>query len=104
VTGGDVLDINWTASDKNLGADSVHLYYAVQRNGPWLPIAKGLKNAGQFSWNFPRDAGSQFYIRLEVVDEAGNMTRSDLTSPVQLDLFEPQAQVVGVSAAPGKGQ
>src|SRR5207302_363786 len=38
--GGDdgTLHITWTAKDKNLDAESIALYYAVNRQGPWLPI------------------------------------------------------------------
>jgi hypothetical protein len=76
--------------------------YATQRNGPWQPIARGLKNTGQLTWNFPRDIGPQFFLRMEVMDAAGNITRTDLPQPVQLDLSEPQAQVVGVTGVGGK--
>src|SRR5262249_22782076 len=53
VTRGGVLDIRWTATDKNLGPESVHLYYATRREGPWLPIARGLRNDGVYHWTFP---------------------------------------------------
>src|SRR5262249_25229645 len=76
VTGGDVIDINWTATDKNLGQEPVNLMFATQRNGQWYPIARNLPNTGKFSWHFPRDIGAQFFVRLEVIDEAGNITRS----------------------------
>lgn len=109
ITGGGNIDIHWTATDKNLGPDAVNLLYAMQKNGPWHPIARQIKNSGEHSWQFPRDAGSQFFIRLEVTDEAGNVTRCELPTPIILDLSEPQGQVIGVTSVssgivPVKGQ
>jgi hypothetical protein len=91
------IDIRWTASDKNLGTEPVNLYYAPGREGPWLPIATNLKNDGLYRWTFPRNGVSQFLVRLEVADQAGNTTRCDTQSPVVLDTTEPQVQVIGVN-------
>ena len=41
------------ASDKNLLDEPIDLYYATETSGPWLPIAKGLKNSGQYRWEVP---------------------------------------------------
>src|SRR5207248_87180 len=38
--------IIWTAADKNLKPQPIDLYYARRREGPWMPIAKGLPNTG----------------------------------------------------------
>lgn len=96
-TGGGHIEIRWTASDKNLGPEPVALFYAVQQGGPWQPIARNIKNEGHYSWNFPRNIGSQFYLRLEVADLAGNVTHAETPSPITLDLTEPRALVVGVT-------
>src|SRR5262249_60415795 len=66
--------ITWAASDKNLASEPVDLYYAVQPQGPWLPVARNLKNDGSYVWRAPRDAGPQFFVRLDVTDKAGNTT------------------------------
>lgn len=97
VTSGDIIDIRWTATDKNMGSEPVNLYYATKANGPWQPIARGLANTGSFGWHFPREIGGQFFVKLEVCDEAGNKAVCETPTPVMLDLYEPQAQVVGVS-------
>ena len=34
-----VMELRWTASDKNLGAEPVSLYYRVRPDGPWQAIA-----------------------------------------------------------------
>jgi hypothetical protein len=97
VTTGGTIDIRWTASDKNLGNEPVALYYATRKEGPWVPMARNLKNDGLYHWAFPRDVGSQFFVRIEVSDAVGNVTRVESPNAVILDLTEPKASVVGVS-------
>jgi hypothetical protein len=98
VTGedGTVFVINWTASDKNLKPDPINLYYATRRDGQWLEIAHGLRNDGSYRWAVPHGAGQEFYIRLEVADRAGNVTRCDSTQPIILDFSRPKGRVTGV--------
>jgi len=91
------VDIRWTASDKNLGTEPINLFYAPSREGPWLPVATSLKNDGLYHWAFPRTGMSQFVLRLECTDLAGNMTRCETQAPVVLDTTEPQVQVLGVN-------
>jgi hypothetical protein len=97
VCNGNTIDVRWFASDKNLAAEPISLFYATRREGPWLPVAKGLKNDGMYHWQFPRDAGGQFYFRVEAADKAGNVARAESVTAVVLDMTEPTASVVGVS-------
>ncbi|HEY1861924.1 MAG TPA: hypothetical protein VGG61_16300, partial [Gemmataceae bacterium] len=92
------LHITWQASDKNLGGDCVSLFYARQRDGEWVGIAKGLHNDGSYRWAVPRDVGSEFFVRMEVIDKAGNTTRCELPEKVVLDMSRPKAKVLGVAA------
>jgi hypothetical protein len=103
VTRDGTLEIRWTATDKNLGPEPVSIYYATRREGPWQAIARGVRNDGVYRWAFPRDVGAQFFVRLEVMDQAGNVTRCDSNAPIVLDLSEPRALVVGVSGAAPRG-
>ncbi|MGH2548174.1 MAG: hypothetical protein ACRDHN_02230, partial [Thermomicrobiales bacterium] len=52
---------------------------------------------GLYNWNFPRDAGGQFFFKIEVADRAGNVSHDVSRQPVVIDVSEPQATVVGVS-------
>jgi hypothetical protein len=99
-TGADMgtILISWTASDKNLKPEPIDLYYATSAEGPWQPIAKGLKNDGNYRWSGPRDAGGEFFVRMEVLDLAGNSTLCAAPQPVALDRSRPKAHVVGVVA------
>jgi hypothetical protein len=91
------FDIRWSASDPNLGPEPVSLYFRTRADGPWQPIARGVKNDGNYRWVFPHDAGSQFFFRVEVVDLAGNVARAKSPTAIVLDMTEPRASVVGVT-------
>jgi hypothetical protein len=91
------VGISWAASDKNLSPEPIDLYYALVPQGPWTQIARGVRNDGNYRWLAPHDAGPQFFVRLEVTDQAGNLTRCDATQPVVLDQSRPKATVLGVS-------
>jgi hypothetical protein len=101
---GGNLEVRWTVNDKNLSAEPINLYYATRREGPWQPIARGLKNDGLYRWTFPRDVGSQFFVRLEAVDLAGNVARSEAPNAIVLDMTEPRTTVVGVTGILGAGK
>jgi hypothetical protein len=79
------IDIEWTAADKNLGAEPVELYYSVNAAGPWTPIAKGLHNEGKYRWFLPQGMGKQAYVRLVAVDQASNSCRCEIAEPIALD-------------------
>ena len=108
--GGMAVQIGWTSHDNNLGPAPAELSYSVSRQGPWLPVASGLKGEGQFRWVPPADAGQHVYIRLTVRDLAGNTTITETTQPITLDdLSRPQAHIAGVTTdavppAPKAGQ
>lgn len=97
-TNAGIIDVHWMASDKNFGQEPISLSYATRREGPWLPIAHGLKNDGVYRWQFPRDMGAQFFVRIEAVDMAGNTARSESPTAIVLDMTEPRASVLGVNA------
>ncbi|MFH1266349.1 MAG: hypothetical protein ABIK89_11540, partial [Planctomycetota bacterium] len=47
--------------------------YSESPGGPWLPIARGLENTGRHAWSVDRPLPERFHLRLEIVDEAGNV-------------------------------
>jgi hypothetical protein len=99
---GPAVEIGWTSQDRNLGTAPVELAYAVTRQGPWVPIAKGLKGDGQYRWVPPADIGQQAFLRLTVRDLAGNTTTTETTQPVALDdLSRPRAYIAGISTEGG---
>jgi hypothetical protein len=88
--------ITWTASDKNLKSEPIDLYYATHHDGPFLPIAKGLKNDGNYRWHYPSDLSGDIFVRMEVTDKAGNVTRCDGVQPPG-EAARPKIKVIGVA-------
>jgi hypothetical protein len=93
------LLITWAASDKNLSGEPVDLYYAPNREGPWTAIGRGLRNDGAYRWQAPHDGIGKYFIRMDVTDRAGNLTRCETPEAVVLDLTHPKAKVLGVSVS-----
>ncbi len=93
------VEIRWNATDKNLGSEPVTLSYRTRPEGPWQVIARNVKNDGVHRWAFPRDAGGQFFFKIEVSDRAGNLAQDVSRQPCSIDMSEPLATVVGVSGS-----
>jgi hypothetical protein len=94
------LEIRWLVLDKNLGNCPVNLSYAHDRGGPWKPLCKKLKGEGAYQAAVPADAGDQIAIRIEAMDLAGNVARSESQEPLIVDRMEPEINVVGVTVTP----
>jgi hypothetical protein len=101
VPGANALDIRWTATDANLGAEPVSIYYRTRADAGWQPMVRNLKNDGVYRWAFPRDVGGQIFYKLEVVDMAGNMTKVETPTPILLDQTEPEATLLDIVGVGG---
>jgi hypothetical protein len=92
--------ITWTASDKNLKPEPIDLDFATKPDGPWMPIAHGLKNDGSYHWVPMRPWSGEFFIRLQATDLAGNMTSCQSAAG---DKPRHKARVLGMTPG-GSGQ
>lgn len=90
------LDVRWTVTDDHLGAAPITLLISEKRNGPWTPIASGLQNTGQHHWRVDSRVPDRFYLRLEVRDEAGNLTTRELDTPIRSAGLTPKGHVRGI--------
>jgi hypothetical protein len=97
-TDAGIFIITWTASDKNLKAEPIDLEYASRPEGPWMPIAKGQKNDGNYRWQAPRDISGEIYVRMHVSDEAGNTTTCLAPQALILDQSHPKGRILGLGA------
>jgi len=88
------LTIQWLAHDKNLPADSIGIYHSARPDGPWLPVATGLRNEGNYRWLLPAGIGAEIYLRIEAIDRAGNVGLAELRDPVPLP--QPKVKVLGI--------
>lgn len=67
--------IRWEAADRYLADKPISLFYSPTGvSGTWMAIATGLENTGQYTWNVPPQLSDRVYIRLEIRDQAGNLT------------------------------
>lgn len=82
----DHLMVSWETSDENLQENAAVLYYSANRDGPWQTVATNLTNSGQFAWRLARHVPSEFYLRLETVDLAGNKASDQTAVPVKIVL------------------
>lgn len=95
--GKSVVHIHWAATDKNLDDGSVELWHSTTPQGPWQPIAKGLKAEGQHRWTPGADVTRSF-IRLNVRDSAGNTTTVTTQDAVTFEEpSRPRAVIRGIS-------
>jgi len=86
------LTTSWNARDKNFGPAPIRLSYSESREGPWSPIADKLPNTGKHTWRMPEGLPYQFYLRVEAVDQAGNVGEAITLERVKVDLSLPKAQ------------
>lgn len=99
------LIISWSAADKNLSAEPIDLYYSSARQGPWRPIARNLKNDGQYRWCPPADLNAEALLRLVARDAAGNTAQVETAQPVTLDdQSRPSGRVTNVGIVAPKGK
>jgi hypothetical protein len=101
-TDAGTIIVTWSASDKNLKAEPIDLEYANRAEGPWMPIAKGIKNDGSYRWNAPRDMGGEIYVRLSATDAAGNTATCVSQQPLVLDRSCPKGRILGLTTDPEK--
>jgi hypothetical protein len=93
------IDLRWSASDANLGPEPVNIFYRVRPGQEWQVVARNVKNDGVYRWAFPPEIGGQVFVKLEVADLAGNVTKVETPTPIMLDQTEPEATLVDVVGA-----
>ena len=85
----DHLIIRWSATDENLDARPVGLFYANNPEGPWSTVATDIDNNGQYAWRLLQQVPERLFLRLEVRDKAGNVAIRQSPAPVALNLPQP---------------
>src|SRR5262249_51906216 len=93
------LSISWAARDKNLHSRPMKLSYAEQRDGPWTLIEDKLANTGRHIWNMPPGVPYQFHLKVEALDQAGNIGEAVTESLIKVDLAQPKVKILTVGPA-----
>jgi hypothetical protein len=97
------MTVHWKATDKFLRAQPITLSYSATAEGPWMELAAKLENTGVYTVDCQR-LPFQFYVRVEAIDEAGNIGSAQTRETVKVDLKIPKVEkldVEGVEAAAG---
>jgi hypothetical protein len=89
------LTVYWTASDRFLRAQPITISYATSPDGPWTPMGSRLANTGSFSCD-SQALPYEFYVRVEAMDEAGNVGSAQTRETVKVDLKIPRVRDVNV--------
>jgi hypothetical protein len=93
------LTIAWTASDKNFSKLPVSLSYCPETSKDvWTPIAANLDARGNYVWKIPSGTPNVFRVRVHATDLAGNVGIAETPEPIQVDLAQPEAYNVRISA------
>ncbi len=90
-----MLVIEYVCSDDNLHDRPITLSYGETRNGPWITIATGLKNTGNYLWKAEPTLPGTVFLRLEVVDRAGNVGSHLLDLPINIQGLMPRGRIQG---------
>lgn len=94
----DHLMVKWRPSDSLSREETVSLSYSSHSNGPWVTAVANLPNNGHYAWRLARHLPRSFYVRLEVRDQAGNVSTDQTRVPVQITLPTPSGRLGEVRA------
>ncbi len=102
------LTVRWTATDAHMAASPVTISYvdaAAGTTGQWQPMTTTgpIPNDGRFTWRIPEGLPPQILVRVEAIDQAGNIGSADTANPISTDLSIPKAHINRVHGAPAEG-
>lgn len=89
----DHLILRWQASDDNLEARPISLFYSSRPTGPWSAIATNLEDTGAYAWRVERHVPARLYLRIEARDTAGNLAAFQTREPIEFDPHEPSGEL-----------
>jgi hypothetical protein len=89
----DHLILRWQASDDNLEARPISLFYSCRPTGPWSAIATNLEDTGAYAWRVERHVPARLYLRIEARDTAGNLAAFQTREPIEFDPHEPSGEL-----------
>jgi hypothetical protein len=92
------VTIAWDAKDKNLTREPITISYGKTPDGTtWQPIATKLANNGRYVWTLPGDnVPYQFYVKVEAIDQAGNIGEAITPELVKVDLATPKVRILNI--------
>lgn len=90
------LDIRWQAIDVWFTDRPITLQFSEHPQGPWITIAAGLPNTGQYFWSVDPRIPRQIFLRIEACDEAGNVAQHQISQAISTAGLIPQGRIRGL--------
>ncbi len=90
-----MLVIDYTCHDSQLVSRPITLSFSERLDGPWTTIATGLKNTGIYLWKADPNLPDRIYLKLDVVDKAGNIGTHRLDLPIDIKGLAPRGRIQG---------
>jgi hypothetical protein len=107
-SGFGTLTVSWSAKDLHMRANPITISYMDAKDGAtgqWKVMAASIPNPpdGRFTWRMPTSPDEplppQILVRVEAIDQAGNIGSATTANPINTDLSIPKARVIGVTGA-----
>ena len=92
------LVINWKVTDPYLTLRPITLSYSPSPQGPWSIIETGIRNEGRYVWKVEPDVPEKVYLKLEAVDQAGNVGVFQLQQMIDISGLVPRGRIRGIRA------
>lgn len=90
------LVINYRAADPFLTLRPVRISYSRAPQGPWTIIEDNLRNEGRYLWKVDRAVPDRIFLRIEVMDQAGNTGTHVLSQFVDVSGLVPRGTIRAV--------
>lgn len=90
------LIIQWDCPDQDLPEAPVAIAYSDSQQGPWTTITQATPNTGQYEWVLHPNLPTSVYLRMAVVDKAGNKGFYQLPQPINLAPLIPRGRILGL--------
>ena len=89
------LVIRYECNDEHLTRRPVAIAFSDSLEGPWTTIASGLQNEGLYVWPADPRLPPSIYLRVDVIDQAGNRGSHLLDQPIATGGLAPRARILG---------
>jgi len=96
------LVIAYHCEDRYLMSRPITLAFSDSPSGPWTTIAAGLQNTGDYVWPADPQLPRQIFLRVDAIDQAGNVGGYVLEDPIDTRGLAPRARIRAFRAIPSR--
>ncbi|GEM_PF-2791917 len=97
IKGNQEIPITWQAHDRYLNKKPISIYLSVDGGDSWKTLVKNLKNTGTWIWKTPKANSDKFRIKIEAIDNAGNIGSASTTGNFVIDSTTPQGDICKIA-------